>query len=213
MSLAKFLTAIGSGSYDKRTVGKKSDDLGKYGISSSSWVQWAAAAGLPGAKWNDPAAQDKVAAYIGNDLYHRLGSWGLVAVAWEFGTGVAQTYKNQGFGDTPNVTLDEKHQNYANRILGRMGGEPAPPPSSPGPSRGADVEVVMEQPTEEEIAASQAPQRPVSNPANVSLTNVLSNMSDASAGGRRLTIEEVEAQQVPESDEMTAPTTSKSTKV
>lgn len=63
--------------------------LGAYQIMSKNWPSWAAEAGLPGANWRDPRAQDAVAEYWFRKYYARYGRWDLVAAAWLGGPGTA----------------------------------------------------------------------------------------------------------------------------
>ena len=63
--------------------------IGAYGIMSQNWKAYAAAAGIPGANWRDPAAQDIVARAKMEADFQRYGSWSLVAVAWYSGNAAA----------------------------------------------------------------------------------------------------------------------------
>ena len=54
---------------------------GAYQILTGNWASWAAQAGLPGADWRDPRAQDAVARYKMVEYYRKYGSWELVAMA------------------------------------------------------------------------------------------------------------------------------------
>ena len=59
--------------------------IGAYGIMSQNWQAYAASAGIAGANWRDPAAQDIVARAKMQADFKRYGSWSLVAVAWYAG--------------------------------------------------------------------------------------------------------------------------------
>lgn len=63
--------------------------LGAYGVASDEWSQIAEDAGLPGARWRDPKAQDVVAQATFDRLYAKYGDWRLVAVAWKGGEALA----------------------------------------------------------------------------------------------------------------------------
>lgn len=65
---------------------------GAYQILDSNWSSWAAEAGVAGASWRDPAAQDHVARFKFTQYFRRFGSWEAVAVAWFAGPGRAATY-------------------------------------------------------------------------------------------------------------------------
>jgi len=56
--------------------------LGAYGILDINWKQWAREAGLEGADWHDPNAQDTVAKFKAQQYFDRFNSWDLVSVAW-----------------------------------------------------------------------------------------------------------------------------------
>lgn len=70
--------------------------LGAYQIMRSNWSAWSKEAGIAGADWRDPQAQDRVARYKMNQYYQRFGSWDLVAVAWFAGPGRAATALKEG---------------------------------------------------------------------------------------------------------------------
>lgn len=63
--------------------------LGAYQISEANWGNWSRAAGIPGANWRDPAAQDRVARHQLRYYFDKYGDWGLVAAAWFGGEGAA----------------------------------------------------------------------------------------------------------------------------
>lgn len=63
--------------------------VGAYGIPSDEWSQLAADAGLSGARWRDPRAQDLVMSRTIEALYQKYGDWRYVAVAWKAGERVA----------------------------------------------------------------------------------------------------------------------------
>ena len=63
--------------------------VGSYAIPETDWPAIAAHAGLPGARWQDPAAQDRVVKGVFADLFEQYQDWRLVAVAWKAGQEVA----------------------------------------------------------------------------------------------------------------------------
>ena len=86
-----------SGSYEGNYVaqGKWNQNqadrsVGAYGIMSKNWAAYTQAAGIPNANWRDARAQDRVVSQAISNLANRWGgNWGLVAVSWYAGSGVA----------------------------------------------------------------------------------------------------------------------------
>jgi len=70
--------------------------LGAYGILDINWNVWSKQAGLEGADWRDPKAQDTVAKFKVQEYYDKYGSWDLVSIAWFAGPGTANTV-SKGF--------------------------------------------------------------------------------------------------------------------
>lgn len=68
----------------------KVQGLGAYGILDINWDVWAKQAGLKGAKWQDPKAQDAVAKYKVKQYFNQFGSWDLVSIAWFAGPETAK---------------------------------------------------------------------------------------------------------------------------
>ena len=56
--------------------------LGAYGILDINWDIWSKQAGLDGADWHDPKAQDIVARYKVQEYFNKYNSWDLVSIAW-----------------------------------------------------------------------------------------------------------------------------------
>ncbi len=74
--------------------------LGAYKIPAKQWAQLSAQAGVAGADWRDPNAQDVVAKEHFARLYNRYQSWEPVAVAWKAGEDLADAMvSNQGSVD------------------------------------------------------------------------------------------------------------------
>lgn len=59
--------------------------LGAYGIAEDDWHHLAEDAGIPGARWRDSRAQDRVAQHAFTRLYNKYGDWRWVASAWKAG--------------------------------------------------------------------------------------------------------------------------------
>jgi muramidase (phage lysozyme) len=70
--------------------------LGAYGILDINWNVWSKQAGLEGADWRDPKAQDTVAKFKVQEYFNKYGSWDLVSIAWFAGPGTANTV-SKGF--------------------------------------------------------------------------------------------------------------------
>lgn len=95
---------------------------GAYQIMSKYWDGWAAQAGIPGADWRDPAAQDRVARHRMGKLYETFGSWELVAIAWFAGPGRAAQAAKQGLGSVAGIkdVLGTSVGAYVSKIVGFM---------------------------------------------------------------------------------------------
>ena len=70
--------------------------LGAYGILDINWKKWAKEAGLEGADWHDPVAQDTVAKFKVQQYFDRFNSWDAVSVAWFAGPNKAKELVNNG---------------------------------------------------------------------------------------------------------------------
>ena len=70
--------------------------LGAYGILDINWKKWAKEAGLEGADWHDPVAQDTVAKFKVQQYFDRFNSWDAVSVAWFAGPNKAKDLVNNG---------------------------------------------------------------------------------------------------------------------
>lgn len=95
--------------------------LGAYGIAADDWPEMAAAAGLPGADWKDPRAQDVVAEATVDRLIGKYQDWRLVGVAWKAGEKVA----DMAAAD-PTILNHEKLgpvKDYASKIMSKASGE------------------------------------------------------------------------------------------
>jgi len=159
--------------------------LGAYQIMSNNWPGWAAEAGISGADWHDPMAQNRVARYKMLQYYNRFGSWELVAIAWFAGPGAAQQALANGTGTvggrkdangTSVNTYLEKMRIYMAEAAQNMGPRPdqpslpavySPPWMTPTDQGGEML------PPAEETSMAQL------------LTETLDTMSAAAAGGTR----------------------------
>ena len=70
--------------------------LGAYGILDINWAGWAKEAGIEGADWHDPIAQDTVAKFKVQQYFNKYNSWDAVSVAWFAGPGKADTLTEGG---------------------------------------------------------------------------------------------------------------------
>lgn len=70
--------------------------LGAYGILDINWGNWSKDAGLAGADWHDPVAQDRVAKYKVQQYFNKYNSWDLVSIAWFAGSRKADRVMDNG---------------------------------------------------------------------------------------------------------------------
>lgn len=135
MSLPAFLHAIGTieSGNDYDAIGPQTSKYGKargrYQIMEKIWPGWAAEAGIPGANWRDPKAQDKVASYKMSQYFKKYGRWDLVAVAWFAGPGRADKAAREGIGSVGGISdvLGTDVATYVQKAMKVMG-KPGPPP-------------------------------------------------------------------------------------
>ena len=118
MALEQFLSMIRlleSGSYEGNylKVSKRKNGLtprGAYGIAKEHWAPWASRAGVTGADWRDPRAQDRVAAHRSNEYLETYGNYEIAAAAWIGGTNSAYTILQRGYkspADIQNLEIRE----------------------------------------------------------------------------------------------------------
>lgn len=125
MSLGTFMAAIrrlesGSfaGNYNATGRMVRGDHaVGAYQIMSRYWDTWAAEAGIPGANWRNPQAQDRVAAHRMQRYFEAFGDWDLVALAWYAGTGSVRTVLERGY-DGPGSIQNPHIRQYVQEIRG-----------------------------------------------------------------------------------------------
>lgn len=101
---------------------------GAYQIMTGNWASWASQAGVPGADWRDPAAQDAVARYKMTEYYRRFNDWNLVAIAWFAGPGAAASFQrgdrrilNRSDGNTTVSGYLKLINNYMDEFSRRTG--------------------------------------------------------------------------------------------
>lgn len=108
------------GPYTGSTYGRA---RGKYQVMETIWPGWAKEAGIPGADWRDPAAQERVARHKMSQYYQRFGSWDLVAVAWFAGPARAAKAQREGIGAVGNLNdvLGTTVAGYVSKMNKTMG--------------------------------------------------------------------------------------------
>lgn len=116
------LVESGSAEGNYRALGRVQRDgsraRGAYQIMDKYWSGWAAEAGIPGADWRDPQAQDFVARYKITQYFNELRDWRLVAVAWFGGLGRARQARDKGFATVANLSdsLGTSIAAYVNKV-------------------------------------------------------------------------------------------------
>lgn len=125
--------------------------LGRWQIMESNWHAWSREAGIPGADWRDPKAQDRVATYKFSQYYRQFGSWDLVAVAWFAGPGRAAKAAKQGIQSVGQLkdSLGTSVAGYVRKVMSNMGAAPSGGTSggaggAPTPGTPAAREAAME---------------------------------------------------------------------
>lgn len=143
--LETFMAAIrklesGSLQGDYGAIGVPTSDgsraRGAYQIMDKYWDAWAAEAGIRGAQWRDPLAQDRVARYKFTQYYQTYGDWRLVAIAWFAGPGRANAVAKAGLSsvagiaDANGTTIGKYVQVIANNMkeAAQAGYGPTPSP-------------------------------------------------------------------------------------
>jgi len=155
--------------------------LGAYGILDINWKKWAKEAGLEGADWHDPKAQDTVARFKVQQYFNRFNSWDAVSVAWFAGPNKAKDLVNNGTinfdltdanGQSIKDYVDEMNTKIAEELMTmEVPVTTVPTPQIyPGPQRNP---VIDRQRNEQEVFAAQ----------------ILDAMTKANAGGMRPSFE------------------------
>ncbi len=190
--IRSLMMASSGGSYENVSRTDRGTYIGAYGIPAAQWGNWTAAAGHPGASWKDPRAQDAVARWAAQNLYNSLGDWGLVTIAWRYGTQEAFRFKNKhGIPTAKSVAAiwDEAEGVLVSEVVAGMTPEDAAPPGGQPlqPRQMGDMQLrfTMEE-GEDVLEPIRQP-----NPAHVALSTTLGNMADTIAGGSRAAIESI----------------------
>ena len=146
--------------------------LGAYGILDINWNVWSKQAGLDGADWHDPKAQDIVARYKVQEYFNKYNSWDLVSIAWFAGPNKAKEVMNTGSANldkTDNTGQSIKeYVNAMNKLV-------------------ADELMNMEV----DIEPMELPKEPVGpvvtsmNPSEILAAQILDAITRANAGGFR----------------------------
>lgn len=111
----------GTHNYEQVRAGRGGDPVvGAYGFQRSQWPGLAAGAGLPGADWRSPQAQDQVASFWLNRLYNIYGSLELTAAAWIGGTNSADTLVRRGFQSIADIS-NSVIRTYVQRVREHAG--------------------------------------------------------------------------------------------
>ncbi len=199
--IRSMMMAASGGSYENVSRTNQGTFIGAYGIPAAQWANWASAAGFPGASWKDPRAQDAVARWAAQNLYNSLGDWGLVSIAWRYGTQEAFRFKNKhGIPTTKTVAgvWDEAEGALISEVVAGMSPEDASSRGRPlQPRQMGDIQLRF---TMEEGDTVLEPIRQP-NPAHIALSTTLGHMADAIAGGSRAAIESIELTQLGDQDE------------
>jgi len=155
--------------------------LGAYGILDINWKKWAKEAGIEGADWHDPKAQDTVSRFKVQQYFNRFNSWDAVSVAWFAGPNKAKDLVNNGTinfdltdanGQSIKDYVDEMNTKIAEELMTmEVPVTTIPTPQIyPGPQRNP---VIDKQRNEQEVFAAQ----------------ILDAMTKANAGGMRPSFE------------------------
>lgn len=205
--LQQFMEAIrvaesrGSGGYEAMGVmTEHGRALGAYGIMSDNWDEWAAQAGIPGADWQDPAAQDRVARYRMTKLYAKYQDWNTVAAAWIGGTGGADDYLAGQKGEPDALGTDV--QEYVEKIDSLFSpSNDNPPKADVAGYPGGGLMEGTSQPTRQTARTSSTTSAP--SPAGINpqrqdlqdeqlVSAVLETLADQKAGGERVPVDSLE---------------------
>lgn len=155
--------------------------LGAYGILDINWNKWSKQAGVEGADWHDPVAQDAVAKYKVQEYFNKYGSWEAVSVAWFSGEGNANKLVKNGTIDySASDSNGQTIENYVDEMNTKISEE------------FMNMEVPMETFTPPQII--EGPQtNPVvdsqRNQQEVFAAQILDAMTKANAGGMRPSFE------------------------
>lgn len=183
--------------------------IGRYGFPAAMWPTWAAASGLPGARWEDASAQRHVAGWVARTLYGEFRNWGMVAIGWRYGAATARKVRHTFGGVPPQEVLDHMVGGggvaFINKVTTEMAAQPQDiPPGPPPGNAGGGIELRFEEEEDTEGILNPEPE-PERTPGQLALMNVLSQMADRAAGGKRMAIEDIEVGVVPTTDQVAPP--------
>ena len=155
--------------------------LGAYGILDINWDVWSKQAGLEGADWHDPKAQDIVARFKVQEYFNKYNSWDLVSIAWFAGSKKADRVMNNGESNLDKTdNTGQSIQEYVNAMNNLIGQElmnievPEETFPIPGTIKGQPVPPqLMQQKDMQQVFAAQ----------------ILDAMTKANAGGNRPSFE------------------------
>jgi murein DD-endopeptidase MepM/ murein hydrolase activator NlpD len=99
--------------------------IGAYGFREEAWPAIARNAGLEGAPWRDPHAQDIAAAGLFDNFYSRYGNWSLVAAAHVGGTSSADQIARRGFRGVDAIN-NEDLRKYVSDVTDTAPNAPVP---------------------------------------------------------------------------------------
>ncbi len=151
---------------------------GAYGFTN--WKGQAAAAGLPDANINDPAAQDQVAATLFRRLHQRYDNWDLVALAWFTNEKTADHVAGNGYSK-PTQFNNRKVRGYVEAVHSALvaaerDDNTYEEPFGPGPTA-----------TRPDLEVTEPRQPAVSE----MLANFMIGLADKTAGGPRQNINDL----------------------
>lgn len=99
---------------------------GAYQISAQNWDIWTRDAGIAGADWRSPDAQDLVAATVMQRMFQRYGNWELVAAAWIGGPQTADQLASIGYVGSGTIQ-NQAISDYVRLVANGLGGAQTEP--------------------------------------------------------------------------------------
>ena len=189
-------------------TGKYGRARGAYQIMEKIWPGWAAEAGIPGADWRDPAAQDRVARYKMTQYFNKYGRWDAVAVAWFAGPGRVKDYlegRADGVSDVTGTTVP-KYVQIVNEHMQEFKDEYGEPGETVGAvgqriaqktaNQSQQVFADIDQEIDPNFLGAgrgdlQGEVAPVDLDPRTALTYLMKQVSDLVAGGERIPYDEI----------------------
>lgn len=159
---------------------------GAYGFSD--WRRQATAVGYGAANIRDTEAQDRVAASTFRDLYQRLGSWELVALAWFTNEKTADQARMGGYSKVAQIT-NPRVKEYVQSVVNAM-----------AQAEGDDNQYTS--PTDH-IPLSEPPEQVQPKrtyQASELMATFVEQLSSANAGGQRTSIDELAPKRDPQAE-------------